>query len=90
MKAVNARRAMASFSTGMSHRHLNRSLFTLAAIDDVIDRGKRDSWASLLAAVDASPEIRNRVLRVCAAHVDNAYAQRYNFWNNYASLQPAP
>jgi len=90
MKALNARRAAASFGTGMIHRHLNHSRFTLAAIDDVIDRGKRDSWASLLAAVDASPEIRNRVLRVCAAHVDDAYAQRYHFWNNYASRQTTP
>lgn len=85
MKAVNARRALALFGTGMTHRHLNHNGFTLAAIDDVIDRGKRDSWALLLAAVDASPEIRDRVLRVCAAHVSDGYAQRYHFWNNYAS-----
>jgi len=87
MKAVNARRAVASVGTGMSHRHLNHSRFTLAAIDDVIDRGQRESWASLLAAVDTSPEIRSRVLRVCAAHVSDNYAQRYHFWNNYASRQ---
>lgn len=85
MKAVNARRAVASFGTGMTHRHLNHCRFTLAAIDDVIDRGKRDAWALLLAAVDASPEIRNRVLRVCAAHISDGYAQRYHFWNIYAS-----
>jgi hypothetical protein len=87
MKAVNAHRSAASFGTGMNHRHLNHSRFTLAAIDDVIDRGKRDSWATLLAVVDASPEIRSRVLRVCAAHVNDAYAQRYHFWNNYALHQ---
>lgn len=85
MKAVNARRAAVSLGTGMVHRHLNHSRFTPAAIDDVIDRGKRDSWASLLAAVDASSEIRDRVLRVCAAHISDEYAQRYHFWNNYAS-----
>ena len=89
MKAVNARRAVAPFGTGMNHRHLNHSRFTLAAIDDVIDRGKRDSWALLLAGVDASAEIRNRVLRVCAAHVSDEYAQRYHFWNNYASRNAA-
>jgi hypothetical protein len=87
MKAINARRAAAGFDTGMRHRNLNHSRFTLAAIDDVIDRGQRDSWASLLAAVDASPEIRSRVLRVCAAHVSDDSAQRYHFWNNYASRQ---
>jgi hypothetical protein len=87
MKAINARRAAASFGTGMRHRHLNHSRLTLAAIDDVIDRGQRESWASLLAAVDASPEIRSRVLRVCAARVSDDFAQRYHFWNNYASRQ---
>jgi hypothetical protein len=87
MKAINARRAVAFLGTGMLHRHLNHSRFTLAAIDDVIDRGQRESWASLLAAVDASPEIRSRVLRVCAAHVSDNYAQRYHYWNNYASRQ---
>ncbi len=87
MKAINARRAVASLGTGMRHRHLNRSGLTLAAIDDVIDRGKRESWVSLLTAVDVSPEIRSRVLRVCAAHVSDGYAQRYHFWNNYASRQ---
>jgi hypothetical protein len=87
MKAINARRAVATLGTGMRHRHLNHNRLTLAAIDDVIDRGQRESWASLLTAVDASPEIRSRVLRVCAAHVSDDYAQRYHFWNNYASRQ---
>jgi len=85
MKTINARRAASVFNTGMKHRHLNHSRFTLAAIDDVIDRGQRESWAFLLAAVDASPEIRSRVLRVCNAHVSDDFAQRYHFWNNYAS-----
>lgn len=87
MKSINARRAAAAFDTGMRHRHLNHGRFTLAAIDDVIERGKRESWASLLAAVDASPEIRARVLRVCEAHVSDDFAQRYHFWNSYASRQ---
>jgi len=87
MKAINSRRMAASFGTGMRHRHLNHGSLTLAAIDDVIERGQRESWASLLAAVDASPEIRSRVLRVCAARVSDDFAQRYHFWNNYASRQ---
>jgi hypothetical protein len=85
MKAINARRTAASFGSGMRHRHLNHSRLTLAAIDDVIDRGQRESWGYLLAVIDASPEIRSRVLCVCAAHVSDDYAQRYHFWNNYAS-----
>ena len=87
MQAINARRRAAASMSGMRHRHLNRSQLTLAAIDDVIDRGNRNAWASLLAAVDASPEIRSRVLGVCAAHISDNYAQRYHFWNNYASHQ---
>jgi hypothetical protein len=87
MKAINARRMAASFGTGMPHRHLNHGRLTLAAIDDVIDRGQRESWASLLAAVDVSPEVRSRVLRVCAARLSDDFAQRYHFWNNYASRQ---
>ena len=87
MKAINARRTAAVFNTGMRHRHLNHSRFTLAAIDDVIDRGQRESWAFLIAAVDASPETRSRVLRVCEAHLPDNFAQRYHFWNNYASRQ---
>jgi len=87
MKAINARRAAAVFDSGMRHRNLNHSRFTLAAIDDVIDRGQRESWALLIAAVEASPEIRTRVLRVCRAHMSDDYAQRYHFWNNYASRQ---
>src|SRR5580700_8904410 len=55
MKAINSRRAGTALGTGMLHRHLNHSRFSLAAIDDVINRGQRQSWALLLTAVDASP-----------------------------------
>jgi len=89
MRAINARRAAVTLGTGMQHRHLNHSRYTLAAIDDVIDRGQRGSWARLLAAVEASPEIRSRVLRVCRAHIADDFAQRYHFWHNYASRQGA-
>ena len=87
MEAINARRTAAVFDTGMRHRNLNHNRFTLSAIDDVIDRGQRESWAMMLSAVDASPEIRSRVLRVCKARVSDDFAQRYHFWNNYASRQ---
>lgn len=35
----------------MLHRHLNRQIFTLAAIDGVIGRGKVVDWADLRSAV---------------------------------------
>lgn len=89
MRAINARRSGSGSSTAMQHRHLTHQDFTLAAIDDVIARGRRDAWESLQAAFGRDREIRAKVLRVCAAHVADPYAQRYHFWNNYAHLQAA-
>jgi hypothetical protein len=89
MRAINARRNRSGFNTAMQHRHLTHQDFTLAAIDDVIARGQRDAWESLHAAFGRDREIRAKVLRVCAAHVADPYAQRYHFWNNYAHLQAA-
>ena len=68
----------------MLHRHLNHQRFTLAAIDDVISRGKWDDWADLRKAVLADVALLDKVERVCAAHISDPYAQRYHFWNNYA------
>jgi len=34
----------------MWHRHLTHQQFTLAAIDDIIARGKRQDWAELRKA----------------------------------------
>jgi hypothetical protein len=67
----------------MKHRHLGHETFTLAAIDDVIARGRRADWAELRRAVLADESIRQHVMRVCAAHVSNPYAQRYHFWKHY-------
>lgn len=68
----------------MLHRHLNHQMFTLAAIDDVIGRGKREDWANLRRAALEDLSIMNKVLRVCQAHAEDPYAQRYHFWKNYA------
>jgi hypothetical protein len=68
----------------MLHRHLNHQEFTLAAIDDVIGRGKRQDWVELRRAVLRDRAILQKVLRVCKAHVHDPYAQRYHFWNHYA------
>jgi len=66
------------------HRHLTHRQFTLAAIDDVIARGKRRDWAELRSAVLADPGVLQKALRVCRAHVANPSAQRYSFWKQYA------
>jgi hypothetical protein len=68
----------------MKHRHLTHEQFTLTAIDDVIARGKRHDWAELRRVMLTEQSVREKVLRVCAAHVDNPYAQRYHFWKQYA------
>ena len=73
----------------MQHRHLNHSDLTLAAIDDVITRGRWADWAQLRAAVLADRELLGKVARVCAAHVANPYAQRHHFWLNYAQAHRA-
>ena len=68
----------------MLHRHLTHQQFTLAAIDDVIARGKRRDWAELRRAALADQAVLRKVLRVCQAHVADPYAQRYHFWKQYA------
>lgn len=68
----------------MLHRHLNHQQWTLAAIDDCIDRGQRRDWIDLRRAVLADRVMLEKVLRVCQAHVADPYAQRYHFWMHYA------
>ena len=48
----------------MLHRHLNHSDWTLAAIDDVIARGRLDDWKELRDAAEGRTEILDRILRV--------------------------
>jgi len=68
----------------MRHRHLNHEAYTLAAIDDVIDRGKREDWAELRRAALADQAIMSKVLRVCLSQGQDPHAQRYIFWRHYA------
>jgi hypothetical protein len=68
----------------MEHRHLNHQEYTLAAIDDLIGRGRRRDWADLRRAALDDRLVMEKVLRVCQAHTNNPYAQRYHFWKQYA------
>jgi hypothetical protein len=68
----------------MLHRHLNHQQLTLAAIDDLIARGKRQDWVELRRAALADRAVLEKVLRVCRARVADPYAQRYRFWMYYA------
>jgi hypothetical protein len=68
----------------MLHRHLNHSRFTLAAIDDVICRGRWGDWAELREAVLRNPSLLGKIERVCRPYVVDPYAQRHHFWMHYA------
>ncbi len=67
----------------MLHRHLAHERFTLAAIDDVISRGRQSDWFDLRHAALDDPGIRADIVRVCRAHSADPYAQRYHFWVHY-------
>ncbi|MEW6220184.1 MAG: hypothetical protein AB1634_11715 [Thermodesulfobacteriota bacterium] len=67
----------------MEHRHLTHRQYTLAAIDDIISRGRRQDWIALRDAIRTSPPLAEKVLAVCAAHTSDQYAQRYHFWDHY-------
>jgi len=71
----------------MLHRHLNHSDWTLAAIDDVITRGRLQDWKELRDAAANRIDIRERILRVSEPHLSDPYAQRYHFWNLYVRKQ---
>ena len=67
----------------MYHRHLNHQEFSLAAIDDIIQRGRWDDWATLRQAVLAEPVLLDKVERVCRPYLIDPYAQRHHFWMQY-------
>ncbi|MBS0576696.1 MAG: hypothetical protein JSS45_09790 [Proteobacteria bacterium] len=68
----------------MLHRHLDHQRFTLAAIDDVISRGRWGDWVELRRAVLADPSLLDKVERVCRTRASDPYAQRHHFWMRYA------
>ena len=68
----------------MLHRHLNHEQYSLAAIDDVIGRGKRADWAELRRAALADRALMEKVLLVATPRAQAPYAQRYRFWRLYA------
>jgi len=69
--------------SSMLHRHLNHQHFTLAAIDDIITRGKWNDWAELRQALLADSALLEKVEKVCRPHLHNPYAQRHYFWMHY-------
>lgn len=73
------------YNSLMFHRHITeKARPSLAAIDDIIDRGGVVDWRNLKAQVDADSSLAEKILRVCAVKVSDPYAQRYHLWNYYA------
>lgn len=69
----------------MQHRHIYSSdRFSSAVIDDIIGRGGLDDWRKLDFAVRSDGLLIDKILKVCAAHVNDPYEQRYHFWRNHA------
>ena len=67
----------------MQHRNLNHQRYTLAAIDDVISRGRWVDWADLRRAARADMSLLDRIERVRRAHLPDPCAQRHHFWMHY-------
>ena len=70
-------------SFAMLHRHLNHQRFTLAAIDDVISRGRWRDWAELRRAVLTDRALLDKVEQVCRPYLSDPYAQRHHFGMRY-------
>jgi hypothetical protein len=68
----------------MIHRHLHHQELSLAAIDDVISRGKRKDWEDLRLAILANPAFLEKIQQVGRVHIADPRAQRYHFWMHYA------
>jgi hypothetical protein len=68
----------------MVHRHLTHEEYTIAAIDDVIARGKRTDWLALQKAFIANPELKYKIVAACQAHLADPYEQRFRLWKLYA------
>ena len=69
----------------MFHRHIIESVSpSLAAIDDIIDRGGAADWRELKAHADVDLSLIGKIIKVCAAKISDPYAQRYHLWNRYA------
>lgn len=70
----------------MEHRHLNHQQLTPAAIDDIIQHGKRKDWEDLRLALLSDPGLGDVMLRICSAYTHDPYAQRHHFWAHYVAF----
>ena len=73
----------------MQHRHLitldDKQPFTLAAIDDIIERGGMADWRALAHATlnDSSGQLAAKILHLCQAHEQDD-SQSFLAWQSFA------
>jgi len=68
----------------MRHRHIETNEYTLAAIDDVIERGLLRDWLELRDAVRSSGTVASHVRQICEHQkVRSDFPSRYIFWSNF-------
>ncbi len=71
----------------MEHRHLNHNLYTLAAIDNIIQNGKPKDWVELKIAIDNDKSLLEKIEKICQQNIGKEYfQQRYFFWKNYVEF----
>ena len=75
----------------MLHRHLRHQRFTLAAIDDVIYRGRWQDWADLRRAALRDESLLDGIERICRRRAADPRAQRHHFrLHHVEARRPAP
>ena len=56
------------------------------AIDDIILRGKWSDCVALQQESVRTPALREKIKRVCEAHISDPYEQRFHFWMKNVEL----
>ena len=72
----------------MLHRQLDAPGYTLAAIDDVIERGKRDDWLDVAQALRDDPDVRVKVRHIATARSEQSTIH-HEFWRSRLSYLDA-
>lgn len=67
----------------MLHRHINDTGYSLTAIDDIIERGRRKDWAELQIAVRDDPDLCGKVFEYARKNLEHPYTIRFHFWYHY-------
>ena len=69
----------------MEHRHIQTGdVLSMAAIDDIIDRGGRADWAFLRDRSRSEASVMEKIRRVCEVHCSDPCDQKYHLWRLYA------